>query len=132
MKTNLKYTVIFSASQAACDTLTNLINTEKLAVFLEEEAHAPFLRSIGVYNGDAEPSFVVHTNSASKVAKIKAHVLYQYKQKCILVSHNRDHCISLQHGDGGTYNIGNSFKHHTTKPSEDCTVLNGTDFYTVY
>ena len=46
LDTNKKFTVIFSAFQATEDSLTNYINTERLARFLELVAHVDYSRGV--------------------------------------------------------------------------------------
>ena len=133
MNTSKKFTLIFSASLAGDSSLTNLINSQRLALHLSCEVHVEYENAVGVYHGKAEQSFVVHTNSSSVIATIKSYVFEEFGQECILVSNNRSKRIFLHYPNGEAKTIGNTFKCTQGKPAKnDYTVLNGTDYYTVY
>ncbi len=87
--TDKKYTVILSAYLASNTALTNLLFTERMKDRLLHEYHVNPLRAVGVYKGDSEHSFVVHTNSSHTVGDIKRLALECYGQDSVLVSNNR-------------------------------------------
>lgn len=141
LKSPLKYTIILSAYQTcphACNTkcicdLNNMLNTEKLAIYLRDSARIDYQRAVGVYRGSVEQSFVVSVNSVSRLSMIKTHLLEVYNQESVLISNNRRQEISLHYASGKQKMIGKCFVSHASKPSADSfTVLNGVDYYTVY
>ena len=133
LTTDRKYTVMLSAYDPVNSALTNLRNTEKLAWVIEHEIHAHAIRAVGVYNGDAEQSFIVHTNSSQVVSRLKLLALEYMHQECILVSNNRKHDIQLHNSDATTSHIGHTFKltGKAPKGATSYTILNGTDYWSV-
>lgn len=132
---NKKFTVICSAYQAKLSAFDNMINTELLAKHLMNTIFVESTRAVGVYRGVGEQSFVINTNSASKVNLIVSHCLGQYNQECVLVSNNQRHAIELWCINCLKHSLGSNFGVQTTKPDahvEAYTVLNGTDYYVVY
>ena len=135
MNTNKKFTIIFSACQEHESNLLNLVNNQRLALYLACELHVEYQNAVGVYHGACEQSFVVHTNSSSVVVRVAAHVFDEYNQEAVLISQNRERDIILRYANPRKQDmaIGNTFKQHTSTPkADDYTVLNGTDYYTVY
>ncbi len=132
LRTGKKFTLIVSAYQASNTPLQNLIDTEALYSFIEHEVHAHAIRAVGIYKGGHEQSFVVHTNSSSKIVLCRRQAYDVHKQECVLVRNNRRHDIKLHHADGFNTLIGEHFKQQDNAPKHrDHTILNGTDYYTV-
>ena len=131
--TDKKYTVMLSAYQAGNSELTNLLNTERMQDRLEHHYHVHAIRAVGVYNGGAEQSFIIHTNSSHTMSDIKRLGLEVYKQECVLVSNNRKHDIQLHNSDATTSHIGHGFKCQDKAPkgATSYTVLNGCDYWSV-
>lgn len=131
--TDKKYTVILSAYQSTNSDLQNLLDTERLHDRLEHEYHVHAIRAVGVYHGGSEQSFVVHTNSSNTMSNIKRLALNAYHQECVLVSNNRKHDIQLHNQDATTDHIGHQFKHEHKLPksTDNYTVLNGSDYWSV-
>lgn len=133
LHTDKKYTVILSAYLDSNTALTNLLLTERMKDRLLHEYHVNPIRAVGVYQGDSEQSFVVHTNSSRVVGEIKRLGLECYHQDSVLVSNNRKHDIQLHMHDCTTQHIGHTFKCYTGVPKE-CqayTVLKGCDYWVV-
>ena len=133
LHTDKKYTVILSASHCTNEPLTNLLFTERMKDRLLHEYHVNPIRAVGVYEGGAEQSFVIHTNSSHVVGDIKRLALECYKQDCVLVSNNRKHDIQLHWANATTSHIGHSFRCYTGVPKgcTNYTVLKGCDYWTV-
>lgn len=131
--TDRKFTVMLSAYQAQCSELDNLVNTELLHHYIEHDLHCHPIRAVGVYHGDTEQSFVIHTNSSNVVSQLKRHVLDEYNQECVLVSNNRKHEVLLHNQDATAQYIGERFTRHysTPKGANSYTIINGKDYYTV-
>ena len=131
--TDRKYTVMCSAYQAGHSDLTNLINTELLAQYIEHDLHCHAIRAVSVYHGGAEQSFIVHTNSSHTMSQLRRYALDMYKQECVLVSNNRKHDIQLHNADATTSHIGHGFKCQDKAPkgATSYTVLNGCHYWTV-
>ena len=128
-----KYTVILSAYQTSNTQLQNLIDTELLRHQLESELHVHPIRATGVYKGEGEQSFVVHTNSHNQAYEVRAIGLHTFKQESVLISNNRRHEVKLHNAGGFNTVIGERFisAGHALKGHDNYTVLNGTDFYFV-
>jgi len=133
LHTDKKYTVILSAYLYNNGALGNLLDTERMKDRLLHEYHVNPIRAVGVYQGDAEQSFVVHTNSSRVVGEIKRLALECYKQDCVLVSNNRKHDIQLHWANANTSHIGHSFRCYTGVPKgcTNYTVLKGCDYWVV-
>lgn len=132
LRTGKKFTLIVSAYQKCNTPLQNLIDSEALYAFIEHEVHAHAIRAVGIYKGGYEQSFVIHTNSSSKIVEIRRYAYDVSHQECVLVRNNRRHDIKLHNSDGFNTLIGEQFKQHTNAPKHrDHTILNGTDYYTV-
>ncbi len=132
LTTDRKYTIILSAYQSDHTSLQNLLVTEQLHYVLEHDMHVNPIRAIGVYNGEAEQSFVVHTNSCQVMGQIRKLGVETLNQECVVVSHNRRHEIKL-HGEIVNTLIGSKFTHSRKAPKgvPSYTILNGVDYYTV-
>ena len=132
LTTSKKLTVIVSAYQKSNTPLQNLIDSEALYAYIEHKVHAHAIRAVGIYKGGYEQSFVVHTNSSSKMVLCRRYAYDVSHQECILVRNNRKHEIKLHNCDGFNTLIGEQFKQQATAPKHrDHTILNGTDYYTV-
>lgn len=132
LRTNKKLTVILSAYQASNTPLQNLIDSEALYAFIEHEVHSHAIRAVGIYKGGHEQSFVIHTNSSSKMVLCRRYSFDVCHQECILVRNNRKHEIKLHGSDGFNTLIGEHFSQLPTAPKQDdYTILNGKDFYGV-
>lgn len=134
IKSDKKFTIIFSAKQRDVSDVLNALNTDSLAHHLNEVLHVDFIRAVGVYDGELEQSFIVHTNSSHMVSNIKRYVFDKYNQDSVLVSVNRDcKAISLMYPHGDFVRIGTTFTQLGGAPSKgNYTVLNGTDYYSVF
>ena len=131
--TDRKFTVILSAYLPSNEPLQNLLFTERMNDRLLHEYHVNPIRAVGVYQGDSEQSFVIHTNSSRVVGEIKRLALDVYHQDSVLVSNNRKHDITLHMQDANTVHIGHSFRCYTGVP-DGCkcyTVLNGCHYWVV-
>ena len=95
MKTIKKYTIILSAFQATDSYIKNLQATDTLQNYLENTLKLPVEGATGHYKGVEEISFIIHTDSARTVYRLKAHVCKEYNQECILVSSNKHALIEL-------------------------------------
>lgn len=133
LHTDRKYTVMLSAYCTVNSELLNLLNTERLADYIEHTLHLHAIRAVGVYHGQAEQSFVIHTNSHNSVTSLKRYALYELSQECVLVSNNRKHDITLHNTDATTTHIGHKFKcqDKVSKGATSYTVLNGKDVWSV-
>jgi hypothetical protein len=131
--TDKKYTVMLSAYQGDCDELDNLLRTEIAAQYIERNLHLHPIRAVGVYHGNAELSFIIHTNSSQKMTELKRYALNECNQECVLVSNNRKHDIQLHNSDATTSHIGHGFKCQDKAPkgATSYTVLNGCDYWSV-
>jgi len=131
--TDKKYTVILSAYLAVNSDLQNLLFTERMKDRLLHEYHVNPLRAVGVYKGDSEASFVIHTNSSHVVGDIKRLGLECYGQDSVLVSNNRKHDIQLHMHNCTTVHIGHTFRCYTGVPDgcQAYTVLKGCDYWVV-
>ena len=131
--TDRKYTVILSAYLASNTPLQNLLFTSRLKDMLQLSYHVNPIEAVGVYKGEGEQSFVIHTNSAHKMGDIKRLGLEMYGQDSVLVSNNRKHDIQLHMSDATTVHIGHTFRGYTGVPDgcQAYTVLNGTDYWVV-
>lgn len=107
--TDRKFTVIVSATTKDNNTLDNLVATCRMNDNLEHRIHCHAIRVIGVWNGEAEQSFIIHTNSSSTVTEIKRLALDVYGQSSVLVSNNRKHDVTLHNSDVTTDHIGTHF-----------------------
>ena len=122
MNTNKKFTVILSAFHGT-DALTNYVATEKLARFLNVLG-IDYSRAVGVYEGNPELSFAIHTSRSSVVRLLTTHALHELKQECILVSNNQRRNIKLVYA-GNNIQIGTHFDMMVNSPkSKAYTVLN--------
>jgi len=130
MNTDKKFTIILSAYQAGGSLEASMLNTELLAQQLDTLAE--YSRAVGVYMGEPEQSFVVTTNSSSKLAQIKRLAFDEYKQECVLVRQNHKREISIVYPDKSEM-IGKHFNLSLTQPKQSYsyTVVAGTDYYTV-
>lgn len=132
LDTDKKYTLILSAYQATNTDLQNMLDTERMYDALTHRYHVHAIRAIGVYNGDQEQSFVIHTNSANTMAEVRRLALNAYNQECILVRHNRKHEIKLHNFNCDNTLIGTRFELSDSKHAgQNFTVLNGKDYYVV-
>jgi len=131
--TDKKYTVMLSAYQSTNTHLQNLMDSEMLAYYIEHDWHCHAIRAVGVYNGAAEQSFVVHTNSSNVMGELKRFALGLMNQECVLVSNNRKHDIQLHNSDATTTHIGHAFRCYTGVPKgcKNYTVLRGCDYWVV-
>lgn len=137
MNTTNKFTLIVSAYQSHNSVLQNMLATAAFEQWLLEDIRVEYERGIGVYKDKAEQSFVINTNSKSKVNMIITRALEYNGQDCVLLSRNRDHLISLVYPSGKLVNIGHNFVGSLAVPKQghgiakSYTVLNGTEFYIV-
>ncbi len=131
--TDKKYTVILSAYQAANSELDNLRDSQILHRFIEVYCHCHAINAVGVYNGSAELSFVIHTNSSNTVHQLKRSAFEVNNQECVLISNNRKHDIQLHFADAVTSHIGTKFVHNDKAPKQatSYTILNGYDYWSV-
>ena len=133
LKTDKKFTVMLSAYQATNTDLQNLIASALMKDIITNSMHCHAITAIGVYNGRAEVSYVVHTNSSQIMTRLKRYALDECEQECVLVSNNRKHDIQLHNSDATTAHIGNKFRRQdkVDKHATSYTVLNGTDYWSV-
>lgn len=133
LKTDKKFTIMLSAFMKGTSLLTNLKLTARMKLRLHDEYHVNPVECIGVWHGDSEVSFFIHTNSSSTVTEIKRLALDVYKQEAVLVSNNRKHDIQLHNSDATTDHIGKHFvQHANAKQIGPCyTVVNGCDYWGV-
>lgn len=133
LKTDKKYTIIVSAYQANNTLLQNMVATMRLHKFIEVYCHCHAIPAVGVYHGDAEQSFVVHTNSSNTMAQIRRAAFEVDNQECILISNNRKQDIQL-HYPLVTKHVGHYFRMsegHAPKGAHSYTILNVNHYWSV-
>jgi hypothetical protein len=109
-----------------------MIATEQLCYFLEHDCHVQAIRAIGVYDGDSEQSFIVHTNQSSVLCRIKLHAVVDLGQECVLIRYNRKHKIDLHFANATTEKIGEQFNSGNAAPKgAHCYTILNNIYYTV-
>jgi len=127
-----KFTIIVSAYRSSNTPLENMLATEDMANYLEYFLGVSFDRALGVYEGQPEQSFVVHSSNSREVRILTSHALQQYKQECILVRRNDFHKVML-YFPNKVVTVGRNFTLSASVPdnAEGYTILKGKDYYTV-
>lgn len=133
LHTDKKYTVMLSAFIKDSSLKTNLMLTARMKSRLHEEYHVNPIECIGVWHGESEVSFYIHTNSSNTVTELKRLALNAYHQDAVLISNNRRHDIQLHNSDATTDHIGTKFVqcHNPNQVGAGYTILNGRDYWSV-